>query len=439
VVAGLVSAATAARAEPVLIGIGDQAQSSLVDPRFTPLGIKTVRIVLPWDVVQTDPFRLDDWVSATSTLGIEPLIAFGRSASDRCPSTPCRLPTDAQYRADFVEVHRRYPSLRLFTAWNEPNHGREPTWNQPAAAAHYTDIVAQECGECSVVAGDVLDAPGMLSYLASYKAALTTTPSVWGLHNYYDTTYFQSTGTEAFLNAVKGSVWLTESGGIVTWRSPDGRVQLPYDEARAASSLSYGLRVAAAHADRVARMYVYQWRPGPADDFDAGLVRPDGSERPALGVLRAALGGPGAVAGGSPGTAAGGAASAGARLLTPPVKPTARVTLGPVRLGRHEMIRARLSCSGVRCRGRVTLEGSGRTAQRLVNGRTMRGTLAPRRVRFDMKGGSRRTLRVHVPLAVLRRASHGRLRLRESAVPDTPGVFIPQRRFVRVAVPARWR
>jgi len=68
----------------------------------------------------------------------------------------------------------------------------------------------------------------------------------------------------------------------------------------------------------------------------------------------------------------------------------------------------------------------------LCAGRSRHGVL-----RFDMKSGSRRTLRVHLPPAVLRRASHGRLRLRGSAVPDTVGVFIPQRRFVRVAVPAR--
>lgn len=432
--AALAPAATAARAEPVLIGIGDQAVSSLVDSRFTSLGISTVRVVLPWNIVETDPFRLADWVDATRTLGIEPLIAFGRSASDRCPGQPCRLPTDAEYRADFDEVHRRYPWLRLFTAWNEPNHAREPTAGDPAAAAHYADIVAEECTDCTVVAGDLLDAPGMLDYLTFYKLALTTQPAVWGLHNYYDTTYFQNSGTGAFLNDVDGPVWLTESGGIVTWRTPDGRVQLPYDEARAASSLSFGLRLAAAHADRIARMYVYQWRAGPADDFDAGLVRPDASERPALDVLRAALG---VKATGSAGAESGAGAGAGAnpaRLVSPPAGPNARVTLGPLKLRRGEVLRALLGCFRARCRGRFTVEGSGRTAERLVNGRTMRGTLAPRRVRFDMTAGSHRTLRIHLPLAVLRRATHARLRLRVSVVPAVAGEFIPLQRLVRVAV-----
>ena len=423
------SAATVARAVPALIGIGDQAQSTLFDSRFTPLGISTVRVVLPWDVAATDPGRLDAWVQATTARGIEPLIAFGRAASDRCPSSPCRLPTDNQYRADFAEIHRRYPLLRLFVPWNEPNHGREPTWNNPAAAARFADIVGQECPECTVVAGDVLDAPGFINYMASYKAALTIKPAVWGLHNYYDTTYFQSTGTQAFLNAVGGPVWLTESGGIVTWRSPDGRVQLPYDEARAASSLSFALRLAAAHADRIARMYVYQWKPGPADDFDAGLIRPDGSERPALAVLRAALGQGDALAG----------TLGPARLLVTPPNPTARVTLGPIKLGRRGVVRAQLRCIFGRCRGHLTLEGMGRIAERLVNGRTMRGTLAPRRARFDMKARTKRTLQMRLPRAVLRRALHGRLRLRESAVPSVAGTFIARRRVVQLAVRARAR
>jgi len=110
--------------------------------------------------------------------------------------------------------------------------------------------------------------------------------------------------------------------------------------------------------------------------------------------------------------------------------------LGAPTLGRGGTLRARLGCSGARCRGAFTLEGTGRTAERLVNGRTMPGTLAPRRERFDMAPGSHRTLQVRLPLAVLRRAAHGRLRLRASIVPAVAGVFVPLRRFVRVLVPA---
>src|SRR3954451_16323954 len=379
VVACVGAAAAAACAQPVQVGIGDQASESLSDPRFMPLGMKTARIVLPWNIIDTDPWRLVVWVAETQKPATEPLVALGKAASDRCPGSPCVLPTDSQYRTAFRQLHAAFPSIHLFTAWNEPNHAREPTSQDPGAAAHYADIVGEECPDCTVVAGDLLDAPGMLAYLAFYKASLTTTPAVWGLHNYYDTTYFQASGTEAFLAAVDGPVWLTESGGIVTWRTPDGRVQLPYDEQRAAASLSFGLRLAADHADRIARIYIYQWRPGPADDFDAGLVRPDGSERPALAVLRDALGvSPSGVAGG------GDVSLGSGQLAAPPPAPRAKVALGVVAFRRDGTVRMALRCSGARCRGRLTVSGLGRIAERLVNGRAMRGTLVPRRRRFDL-------------------------------------------------------
>ncbi len=36
-------------------------------------------------------------------------------------------------------------------------------------------------------------------------------------------------------------------------------------------------------------MYVYQWRAGPADLFDAGVLRPDGSERPSYAAFAAGM------------------------------------------------------------------------------------------------------------------------------------------------------
>ena len=36
-------------------------------------------------------------------------------------------------------------------------------------------------------------------------------------------------------------------------------------------------------------MYVYQWRAGATDLFDAGLLRPDGSERPSYAAFAAGM------------------------------------------------------------------------------------------------------------------------------------------------------
>ena len=130
---------------------------------------------------------------------------------------------------------------------------------------------------------------------------------MWGLHDYYDTTYFRASGLEDFMRAVSGEVWLTETGGIVGLRTRDGQVSLPRDELRARASVAYAFELARAFPDRVARMYLYQWQTDPEGRFDAGLVRPDGSARPALTVVRAqlaALGDPLPAAAGAPPTAA---------------------------------------------------------------------------------------------------------------------------------------
>jgi hypothetical protein len=413
------AATAAAHAQTVQIGIGDQAIESLSDPRFTALGIRTARIVLPWNIAKVDPARVARWAEVTQALGIEPYVALGRASSDRCPQAPCLLPADADYRAAFKALRQQFPALRLLTAWNEPNHAREPTAWDPAAAAHYADILADECPDCTVVAGDLLDAPGMLSYLSVYRWALTSRPAVWGLHNYYDTTYVQTTGTDAFLKAVDGPVWLTESGGIVTWRMPDGTVQLPYDEQRAAASLGFGLRLAAARSERIGRMYVYQWHAAPADDFDAGLVRPDGSERAGLTVLRDALA---VTASTTLLTGETRGATPGGELVAPPRAPVARVGVGRITF-RDGSVRVPLRCSGGRCRGRVTLAGKGGIAQRFVNGRLVRGTLAPRRRAFDLRAGARAVVRLPIPRPALLRAARRRARARVTVAPLAVGAF----------------
>jgi hypothetical protein len=85
----------------------------------------------------------------------------------------------------------------------------------------------------------------------------------------------------------------------------------------------------------------------------------------------------------------------------------------------------------------LTLEGSGRTAQRFVNGRTAPGTLAPRRRRLLVEAGASRTIAIRIPALVVRRARHGLLMFKVSFVPDVAGAFTGVRRAVRVRVGSR--
>ena len=269
-----------------LLGVGDQAASMFADPLFAPLRVRIARLVVPWDAMRSRAVWA--WLTAARRADVDPLVAFGHARGDRCPDSPCRLPSLRAYQSRFRAFRRRFPWVRTITPWNEPNHASQPTVSVPGRAARYYNAVRAACSRCTVVAGDMLDAPNMRRYLARYSRVLADVPAVWGLHNYFDTTYGGSAGLRTMIRAVEGRIWLTETGGIVTNRRSSGRIGLPYDEDRAARGVRRAIAMADARPRRVARVYLYQWRAGH-DVFDAGLLGPDGTPRPGYRVLQRAL------------------------------------------------------------------------------------------------------------------------------------------------------
>ncbi len=87
----------------------------------------------------------------------------------------------------------------------------------------YYEELKAACATCTIVAGDVLDSGSYLSWLRRFRAATTTDPQLWGLHNYSDVTYGTTAGTDAVLDAVPGTLWIEETGGIVVRRDSAGR------------------------------------------------------------------------------------------------------------------------------------------------------------------------------------------------------------------------
>jgi hypothetical protein len=274
---------TLRRAPPrkTLLGVGDQMASMFSQQLFTQLRVRLARLVVPWDAMGSP--AVTAWLTAARYAGVDPLIAFGHGVADRCPDSPCRLPAVRAYKAQFRAFRRQFPWVRTITPWNEPNHASQPTAQVPRRAARYYNAVRAACRRCKVVAGDMLDSSNLRRYLASYRRALNEVPAVWGLHNYFDTTYGGSAGLKTMLKTVEGQVWLTETGGIVTRRSGE-RIGLPYDEGRAARGVRRAIAMADARPRRVTRVYLYQWWGG-YDVFDAGLLRPDGKPRPGYRVL----------------------------------------------------------------------------------------------------------------------------------------------------------
>lgn len=395
IVALLVSLAAPASAAAVVSGISDQQSALFGDPRFLALHLEHVRLVVPWDAALTEPATVDRWLAGARAAGATPLVAFEHARSSACPGRPCPLPAERAYAAAFDAFRARYPWVTEFTPWNEPNHASQPTAGDPAAAAGYYNILRARCPRCTLVAGDVLDAGDMTGWLARYRAALAAQPGIWGLHDYYDTTYFQTGGLDRLLALMPGQVWLTETGGIVRFAPPGGG-GLPYDEQRAAASIRF-LYDALAARPRVARAYLYQWMSSPGADFDAGLVAPDGRARPGLAALERALGLDGlAPPGGS------GPARQGAR------RPPARAALGGrrPRLVRGLLVApVRCGAGDLRCVGTLTMRGASVRVPRLSKG-------------FDIAPGGAESLHFRLPRAAWRRGSLAlRLELRQLGAP----------------------
>jgi hypothetical protein len=269
-----------------LLAIADQKPQTFADPLFRQLGVARSRLNTPWNSIFTEPDRLDQWLQAARADGVEPLVAFEHARGQPCPAQPCTLPSVGDYTRAVSAFHRRYPWVHLLQPWNEANSATQPTGTQPERAAAYYQAVRKVCPGCVITAADVLDAGNLERWLGRFKAALHGTPApLWGLHNYSDTNRFRSSGTRRMLASVKGEIWLTEAGGIVSFVTSDGRTALPYDELRAARSIRFLFSLARL-SRRITRIYVYQWKIDfPGNRFDAGLVGSDGKPRPALRIL----------------------------------------------------------------------------------------------------------------------------------------------------------
>jgi hypothetical protein len=284
----LASLAAPASSSAQIVGIGDQNPDTFSDPLFQGLGVERSRFFPPWDAIFKDPSRLDRWLSAARAAGIEPLVAFNHSAADRCPDSPCRLPSVRSYTRAFKAFRRRYPWVRVISPWNEVNSPTQPTGKNPRRAAEFYNVVKANCRpRCTVLAADIQDLSPrtMTRYLRTFKRYARGNPRHWGLHNYTDTNRFRTTGTRTMLGLVRGQVWLTETGGIYK-RLGRGN-QLRPDARRQTRATSYMFRIARQYRSRIKRLYIYQWKAtNAADRFDAGLVGPDGTPRRAFGVVR---------------------------------------------------------------------------------------------------------------------------------------------------------
>ena len=284
----LLAAAAPAAARAPLVGIGDQNPSMFSDKAFRALGVRYSRLALAWDWYK-DPYtlaRTDQWMAAARAAGVRPLIAFNRNwrrGGERF------MPSRSAYLKSFRTFRKRYPEVRDFSAWNEANHPSQPTFKHPRVAARYYNAMRAACPRCTIVAADVLDSRLMIPWIREFKR-YAHRPRIWGIHNYKDANDGGATHTRALLRAVRGQVWLTETGGILRLKphpgsAGDGRRHTPAHQAAAVRRV---LRIARSNR-RIARVYFYEWRANPKNRWDSAFLDARGKLRPAYRALKRTL------------------------------------------------------------------------------------------------------------------------------------------------------
>ena len=294
-VATLAFASVAQARTHVRVGIGDQQAGMFSQPAFQALKIKRVRYFVRWDVMRRSGDRLTarNYVQTARRNGARVLLHI---SSDNLTRKKAKLPSKSRYRRDVTRLVKYFKKLgvREFGARNEANHDSQATWKSPSRAAYEFKTVRRACGsKCTIVALDVLDQRGVERYMRRFYQALGSYrrfAKIVGIHNYSDINRKRTRGTRSIIRTVKrynrrASFWLTETGGVVNFGS-----SFPYNERRAANRLGYLFTVAKRYRRDIKRLYVYNWTGAPQGArFDAGVVNPAGSPRPAYNTLRSRL------------------------------------------------------------------------------------------------------------------------------------------------------
>jgi hypothetical protein len=319
VVVLLTAALLPAAARATAWGIADQKPQTFVNPHWPALqaaGMRMGRYVVSYDALryartpglEHQAQRLDEWLRAARAVGVRPLISFQRSASS---STALRTSV-ARTRARFVGELRRfraaYPWVRDFSIWNEPNHSGPYTRRPRDLGRLYraaADELRRDCRGCRLVAGDLQGKASAARYAREIERGAGRPIRLWGLNNYFDVNRFTTSDTASMLRAVRGTLWLTETGGVYS-RLPGSERGTPFAAQRAgarsdAERLEYQGRatrqlraIVRRYGSRIGRVYVYQlqgapdptWVPGAGEtSWDSGLLDPRGEPRWSYGYL----------------------------------------------------------------------------------------------------------------------------------------------------------
>ena len=271
-------------AAKLAVGIGDNNPAMFSQPKFTALHPQTARVIVFWNVATIrNKAYLDyarSWINAAQADGVQPLVSFGGNGN--------YIPTVAQYTSAVKAFIRDFPTVKLYTAWNEPDWIYRSLSRNPGLAASYFNALVRVCRGCTIAAGELYRpvTDGLGSWLRAYKRGLRYRPKVWALHPYDDVRGHKTAQIQTLERYIGHSqIWLTEISGLLR----RGHWGFPNQSPAGANRDERFLFALPKRFHNITAIYHYQWQgtaPGPNTGWDSGLLGPQGAPRPAYWTVK---------------------------------------------------------------------------------------------------------------------------------------------------------
>jgi hypothetical protein len=279
---GAVAGGAPSAAGAVVVGIGDQGTAMFSSPLFRALNIHDARLTVSWDVATAKSRSAElrgvtTWLKDAAADGITPLVSFSGIGN--------YIPNVRQYTKAVVAFMHRFPSVKRYTPWNEPDWVYRSLSRHPRLAASFFNALAEHCRHCTVLAGDLyLPARQLGPWVRAYRKGLRHRPAGWALHNYNDVRSHTTKQLRTLMKLTTGPIWLDEISGVET----RGHWQYKNQSAAAAGRDENFLFSLPRKFKRVTHIYHYQWQKIVGAGWDSGLLDASGNPRPAYYVLQRA-------------------------------------------------------------------------------------------------------------------------------------------------------
>ncbi len=277
-----VAAAPASARAKLVVGISDNNFYMFTQPTFLRQHVPIVRDIVFWNAaVMRNKSALNaarTWLAKAKTDHATPLVSFTGNGN--------YIPTVAQYTAAVKAFIHDFPSVRTYTAWDEPDWIYRSLSHNPRLAAAYFNALVQACRGCTIVAGDLYRSADTLgSWIRAYKRGLRYRPVAWALHPYYDVRTHTTSQIRTMEANTTGAIWLDEISGVESrghWPYANQSVAAAGRDERFLFSLPKRFR-------RITRIYHYQWQAIAKAPWDSALLGPGGGLRPAFYTFKSAL------------------------------------------------------------------------------------------------------------------------------------------------------